>query len=69
MSDYNPLVDEVRAGGSFYYFATGDRKEEKAALFAGTIDELLREHCGNNRRLVIDKIQIAGLQALQGVGY
>lgn len=68
MSAYNPLVKEVRAGGSFFYFATGDRTEEKAAAFASVIDDLLREHCGDNRRLAIDKIQIAGLHALQGLG-
>lgn len=68
MSDYNPLVKEVRAGGSFFYFATGDRTEEKAAAFASVIDDLLREHCGDNRRLAIDKIQIAGLHTLQDRG-
>ena len=65
MSAYNPLINEVRGGGSFFYFATGNRTEEKAALFAQTIDELLREHAGNNRRLAVDKIQISGLHALQ----
>ncbi len=37
MSAYNPLVREVRAGASFFYFATGQRTEEKAGLFAGQI--------------------------------
>ena len=68
MSHFNPLVSEVRGGGSFFYFATGDRTEEKAAQFAATVDDLLRRHCGQNRRLAIDKIQIAGLQALQKTG-
>lgn len=68
MSSFNPLVSEVRGGGSFFYFATGDRTEEKAALFAGTIDELLRAHCGDNRRLAVDKIQISGLNALNKCG-
>lgn len=70
MSAFNPLVREVRGGGSFFYFATGNRTEEKAADFANTIDALLREHCGTGakKRLAIDKIQIAGLQALQKHG-
>ncbi|OED39149.1 peptidase M24 [Chromatiales bacterium (ex Bugula neritina AB1)] len=68
MSQFNPLVKEVRGGGSFFYFATGSRTEEKAAAFAGVVDELLREHCGDNRRLAVDKIQIAGLQALEKQG-
>ncbi len=68
MSEYNPLVREVRGGASFFYFATGDRTEEKAAVFAGEIDDLMREHAGQNRRLAVDKIQIAGLRALDEVG-
>jgi Xaa-Pro aminopeptidase len=68
LSEYNPLVSEVRGGGSFYYFASGDRTEEKAADFAAQIDELLREHAGGNRRLAVDKIQIAGVRALDALG-
>ncbi len=67
MSDYNPLVKEVRSGASFFYFATGDRSEEKAELFAHQIDELLRAHSGGNRRLAVDKIQIAGVRALDSL--
>ncbi len=68
LSAYNPLVREVRSGGSFYYFASGDRTEEKAALFAAQVDALMREHAGGNRRLAVDKIQIAGLRALDRLG-
>ena len=68
MSEYNPLVKEVRTGASFFYFATGDRSEEKAELFAHQIDELLRAHSGDNRRLAVDKIQIAGVRALDALG-
>lgn len=68
LSEYNPLVREVRTGGSFFYFATAQRTEEKAALFAAQIDELMREHAGANRRLAVDKIQIAGLRALDHLG-
>ncbi len=68
MTSYNPLVKEVRSGGSFFYFATGDRTEEKAELFAHQIDELMRAHAGDNRRLAVDKVQIAGLRALDELG-
>ena len=30
MSDYNPLVQEVRMGASFFYFATGQSTEENS---------------------------------------
>ena len=68
MSEYNPLVKEVRMGASFFYFATGQRTQEKAELFAGQIDQLLRERVGDNRRLAVDKIQIEGLRALDEIG-
>ncbi|MEM7427220.1 MAG: dimethylsulfonioproprionate lyase DddP [Pseudomonadota bacterium] len=68
LSGYNPLVSEVRSGASFFYFATGDRTEEKAGIFAGQIDEILRARAGGNRRLGVDKIQIAGLRALDALG-
>ena len=68
MSAYNPLVKEVRMGASFFYFATGQRTEEKAQLFAEAVDQLLRECAGNNRRLAVDKIQIEGLRALDKIG-
>lgn len=64
MASYNPLVSEVRGGASFFYFATAERTEEKAEIFAAQIDELVRAHAGGNRRLAVDKIQIAGLRAL-----
>lgn len=68
MSEYAPLVKEVRAGASFFYFATGQRTEEKAHQFAHQVDELLRGRCGGNRRLAVDKIQIEGLRALDSIG-
>ena len=68
LSEYNPLVKEVRFGASFFYFATGQRTEEKAELFAGAVDQLLRERVGDNRRLAVDKIQIEGLRALDKIG-
>ncbi len=68
MSEYNPLINEVRMGASFFYFATGQRTEEKAELFAHAVDELLCERVGDNRRLAVDKIQIEGLRALDKIG-
>lgn len=68
LSDFNPLISEVRAGAAFFYFATGDRTEEKAVEFAQQVDEILRSRVGGNRRLAVDKIQIAGLRALDRLG-
>lgn len=68
LSDYNPLINEVRAGASFFYFATGQRTREKARIFAAQVDELLRQRAGTNKRLAVDKIQIEGLRALDEIG-
>lgn len=68
LSAHNPLVREVRTGADFFYFDSGDRVSEKAREFVDDVDELLREHCGSNRRLGVDKIMIHGLRALDDIG-
>jgi Xaa-Pro aminopeptidase len=68
LSEYNPLVREVRSGASFFYFATGQRTEEKAELFAEQVLDLLKERAAMGRRLAVDKIQIDGLRALDAIG-
>ncbi len=69
LSAHLPLVKELRRGASFFYFETGHRGEEHAALFAREIDDLMRTHSGNNRRLAVDKIEISGLRALEKIGF
>ncbi|MCP3686875.1 MAG: aminopeptidase P family protein [Gammaproteobacteria bacterium] len=68
MSEYNPLVREVRAGASFFYFATGQRTEEKAEKFAEQVVDVLKQRTGSGKRLAVDKIQIDGLRALDAKG-
>ncbi len=68
LSEYNPLVREVRSGASFFYFATAQRGEEKAGLFAEQVLDLLKQRAGSGRRLAVDKIQIDGLRALDKLG-
>ena len=65
---FNPLIREIRGSASFFYFDKGDKTAENAALFAGEIDSLMREHCGTNRRLAVDKIMVHGLHALEKLG-
>ena len=69
LSDHLPLVREVRGGASFFYFESAERGAEHAAKFAAQIDDLMREHAGDNRRLAVDKIEIAGLRALEKTGF
>ncbi len=68
LSAHLPQVTELRSGASFFYFETGDRTEEHARRFTAQVDELLRKHAGNNRRLAVDRIEIAGLRALDVLG-
>ena len=58
-----PLVDEVRPAVSFFYFMSAERTDEMATRFANQVDELLRAHGGGNRRLAVDKMEIAGVRA------
>ncbi|MEF8833776.1 MAG: dimethylsulfonioproprionate lyase DddP [Halofilum sp. (in: g-proteobacteria)] len=63
-----PRVREVRHGASFFYFESGTRVAEHAGRFAAEVDAVMREHAGTNRRLAVDRIESAGLQALQARG-
>jgi Xaa-Pro aminopeptidase len=69
LTGFNPLVKEIRSGASFFYSVTGDRTEDSAHSFAGQIDEVMRAHAGQNRRLAVDKIMVAGLRALERAGF
>ncbi len=68
LSAHLPLVSELRHGASFFYFETGDNTPQHAARFAAEIESILHQHAGNNRRLAVDKIEIAGLRALDKLG-
>jgi Xaa-Pro aminopeptidase len=68
LSAHLPLVKELRAGASFFYFESSYRGNEHAGEFAATIDELMRTHAGENRRIAVDKIEIVGLRALEKAG-
>ncbi len=68
LSEHLPLVDEVRPVTTFFFFESAERTEEMAERFAAEIDALLREHGGGNRRLAVDKMEIAGVLAFQRRG-
>ncbi len=68
LSDHLPLVKEIRGGASFFYFETGDQTQKHAARFAAEVQSILKEHAGDNKRLAIDKIEIAGLWEMDKQG-
>ncbi|MEM9140925.1 MAG: dimethylsulfonioproprionate lyase DddP, partial [Pseudomonadota bacterium] len=69
LSDFNPLVSEVRGGAAMFYFANGDLEEEDAGGFAGEIADLINQHGGGIMRLAIDKIAISGFRAFMAAGF
>ncbi|MEL6643970.1 MAG: dimethylsulfonioproprionate lyase DddP [Pseudomonadota bacterium] len=69
LADHNPLVREVRSGASLFYFSVGDRGEAAARELVGQIDEIVRAHAGENRRIAVDKIMPVGLRALDAAGF
>jgi Xaa-Pro dipeptidase len=69
LAEYNPLVRESLAGASMFYFATGDRGPIAAAEFVAQVNQLMRAHAGENRRLAVDKIALHGLHALKNAGF
>lgn len=69
LTAFNPLVRETRGGASFFYFVNGDSSSADAVSFVADFDALMRERCGDNRRIAVDKIQIHGLRALEQHGF
>lgn len=63
-----PLITELRHGASFFYFETGERTDAAAARFAAEIEAEIRAHGGCNRRIGVDRIEAAGLRALEALG-
>ncbi|MBF8741016.1 dimethylsulfonioproprionate lyase DddP [Pseudomonas guariconensis] len=68
LSAHLPLISELRSGASFFYFETGNRTDEHAHRFCAQVDDLLRTQGGSNRRLAVDRIELAGVRALDALG-
>lgn len=65
----NPLIREVRHGASMFYFAAGEKIQDRAHEFVDQVVEILQSHSGNNRRLAVDKIMVKGANAFESKGY
>jgi Xaa-Pro aminopeptidase len=66
--DASETVDERRPAISCYFETKGDRVEEAAKRMAAEIADLVKTHCGGNRRLGIDRLGIPGVRALEAEG-
>ncbi|MGE4649118.1 MAG: aminopeptidase P family N-terminal domain-containing protein, partial [Arenicellales bacterium] len=63
-----PGIDEYRVIPSFYYFSAGYHSEARAQVFASQIDDLLRQHGGDNRQLAVDRLSFMACDALRQKG-
>jgi Xaa-Pro aminopeptidase len=53
---------------TFYYFSAGSNSAERAKKFGGEIAALIKQHCGANRRLAIDRLSHMGTDAIRAHG-
>ncbi|MEO7371753.1 MAG: Xaa-Pro peptidase family protein [Ilumatobacteraceae bacterium] len=68
LSDGHDNVAEVRNAISWYHFVAGPRVEEFARNWAAEISALLGPNRAGRRRLAIDRLDPAGLHALEAHG-
>ena len=61
-------IDEIRPAWSTDYLVTGYRTEEISSKWAFEIAALLKSHAGINKRLAIDRLDVATARALQDAG-
>ena len=65
LSEGIEVVDEVRNAVSWYYFVSGTRVAENVEIWADEIDSLLMLYGNGNRRLAVDRLETAGVWALE----
>ncbi|MFK7746136.1 MAG: aminopeptidase P family protein, partial [Roseobacter sp.] len=68
LSEFNPLVQEQRAGADLFYFDRGDKVDVAADVFANEVRILLQEHAPGLTQLGVDKVMLHGLRALEAQG-
>ncbi len=61
-------IDEMRPCTPWFYFLAGPRCEEKAALWAREVAEMVKKHGGGNNRLAIDRCEPMGATRLAALG-
>src|SRR6185437_3639830 len=67
-SDGIDTIDERRFSTPGFYFLSGPRTEEKAAVWAEEIASMVHHHGGGNRRLAVDRCEPAGTVRLLNAG-
>jgi len=61
-------INEVRPAIAWFYFAAGDRMEERLKPWSQEIAGIVRAHGGGSKRLAVDKCETPGTDALRALG-
>jgi Xaa-Pro aminopeptidase len=61
-------INEVRPAIAWFYFAAGDRMEERLKPWSQEIAALVKAHGGGSKRLAVDKCETPGTDALRALG-
>ena len=68
LSKHLKLIDEIRPGISWDYFAHGDQVEKQIKKWTDEVQNLMNQNCGKNKRLAIDVCNGPGALALNKIG-
>ncbi len=68
LSEGFEAVDETRYATSWFYFGAGPEERAQVTVWAAELADLVRQHGGGNRRLLIDKCDQMGIEALTAEG-
>jgi Xaa-Pro aminopeptidase len=68
LSDGIETIGEVRPARAYFFFSAGNRAPEKAKVWAKELADLVRKHCGSNRRIAFDHVDPMGARALEAEG-
>ena len=63
-----PGIDDYRVMRTFYYFGAGSNSPARAKEFGGEIAELVKQYCGGNKRLAVDRLSHMGTDAIRSHG-
>jgi len=67
-STHVETIDEIRPATPWLYFLAGPRVDEKAALWAKEIADLVKQHGGGNSRLAVDRCDPWGADKIKAQG-
>jgi Xaa-Pro aminopeptidase len=68
LSEGFETIDELRRSTPWFYFLSGPRTLEKAAIWADEVASVVALHGGGNKRLLIDRCEPWGAQKLMAHG-